>query len=277
MAIFERPARHRSRLGEQALDDVQKLQGHDKYGDNKDGFNQPFSLFYRELCRPPGAKGITGRKNQSELQVYIVREKKNEQRRNGIDEDNEYLVHIHLDEVDSHQMVERGHKQEPDTGLDESSIKSEAKHGGVDEPAPSLLLFDLLIPLIRSWQQNGDDNPNQDIGQDLLEELIADPCGDNGPCYGARQGESSQLQAHLKSVVLLLPKGYDSGDILYEQCDTVGSVGKGAIQAQKDEGGQGDSGTATGHDIHETGNGADSKEKHYFQWFFHYPCSFRAQ
>ena len=249
----------------QSLDDVQKLQRHDKYGDNKDDLNQSFSLSYRELCRPPSAKGITGRKNQSELQVYIMREKEDEQGGDGINEDNEYLVHIYMDEVQFHQMVERGHKQKSNAGLDESSIESNGKHRRVDEPAPGLLLFDLLFPLIRPWKKNGDDNPNQDIGQDLLEEFIADPCGDDGPCYGPRQGESSQLKAHLKSMILFLPKGYDSGDILYEQCDTVGPVGEGAIQPQKDEGGQGDSRTATGHDIHETGNGPDSKEKQYLQ------------
>ena len=261
----------------QSLDDVQKLQRHDKYGCNEDDPDEPLSPFYRELCRPPAPKSISGREDQSELQVYVVREKKNEQRGNGIDKDNKYLVHIHLDKVKSHQMIQCGHKEEPDTCLNESSIEPDSKHGRINEPAPSLLRTGFLRSLICSGQQNGDDNPDQDICQDLLEEFIADPGGDNGPCYGARQGENSQPQAHLKVMVLFLSKGYDPGNVLEEQRDAVGSIGKGAVQPQKDEGGQGDSGTSTGHDIHETGNGADCKEKRYLQEFFHYPRAFLNQ
>ena len=62
-------------------------------------------------------------------------------------------------------------------------------------------------------------------------------------------------------MVLLLFKRYDSRDILYEQGHAVSSVGKGAVQPQEYEGGQGDGGATPSHDIHETANTTRSKEK----------------
>ena len=154
-------------------DRLQELQGHDEDRDDQGRLDQLVPLFDRRLDRAPPAKGVSGGKAQAIGPVHVSGDDEDDQSRNGIDKDDEDLVHVHVDEVKLQKIIHHRHEDEPDPHLDETAVESDEEHRQKHHPV-DLLVFRVVQSHLRFGNEHRDDDPDHDDGQDFLKEPVAD-------------------------------------------------------------------------------------------------------
>ncbi len=82
---------------------------------------------------PPAAEGIACRQDEAEAPVYVPGKCENSQGCDGVDKDDENLVHVDLDQVHPQEVIEGGHEEESHSDLDESSVEADDEQGRIDQ------------------------------------------------------------------------------------------------------------------------------------------------
>ena len=99
----------------------------DDRGDKHDP-NCALTVGDRDPRRQPGPGRVANRQRQSTEPPHLGLQRKDEKRRNRVDADNEDLVHIDPNQIESQQLIENRHDEKADAGLEESAPEADTDH-----------------------------------------------------------------------------------------------------------------------------------------------------
>jgi hypothetical protein len=209
----------------------------------------------------PGAGHAAHGEHQSEAPVHVARGHEDAQRRDHVEEHHQHLEDVHLHQVDAQDPVEQHDEQDAHGHLDEAAVEADHRHGGDHRPSQVRILQVHRVPVCRHGHQHHHRRAHHHQDQNPAKQVVAHQGGGPGPDDGARHGGYGELEPQAQVPVpgaAVLPGGRD---VLQDDADTVGAVGRGAVQADEHEHRQGDHGTPGGHDVEKARQGARRQQQ----------------